>query len=183
MLARRRILPESARKGSLSAVLFSTLIALLTFAHSASAQPAAATSAKLTVDGEVTHPHTFDESELAAMPQVTVHVTDEKGAPVTYEGVPLSEILESVGAPLGKALRGKQMTLYLLATASDGYRALFSLAELDPAYTDKVVLLADRRDGHPMAATEGPLRIVVPGEKRHARWVRSVMTLSVRRAD
>ncbi len=117
------------------------------------------------------------------MPQVTEHVTDEKGAPVTYEGVALSEILERAGAPLGKALRGKQMTLYLLVTASDGYRALFALAELDPAYTDKVVLLADRRDGHPLAATEGPFRIVVPNEKRHARWVRNVTTLSIRRAN
>jgi DMSO/TMAO reductase YedYZ molybdopterin-dependent catalytic subunit len=164
-------------------LLVSILIAFLASAQSASAQPATAASAKLTVDGEVTHPHVFDESELAAMPQVTQHVTDEKGASVTYEGVALSGILERAGAPLGKALRGKQMTLYLLVTASDGYRALFALAELDPAYTDKVVLLADRRDGHPLAATEGPLRIVVPGEKRHARWVRGVTTLSIRRAN
>jgi len=117
------------------------------------------------------------------MPQVTEHVADEKGNPVTYVGVPLSEILARAGAPLGKALRGKQMTLYLLVTASDGYRALFALAELDPAYTDKIVLLADRRDGHPLAAAEGPLRFVVPGEKRHARWVRNVTTLSIRRAN
>jgi DMSO/TMAO reductase YedYZ molybdopterin-dependent catalytic subunit len=165
------------------ALLISTLIAMLVFAGFAFTRPAAAGSAALTVDGEVAHPHIFDESELAAMRHVTVHVTDEKGAPVTYEGVPLSEILEQAGAPLGKALRGKQMTLYLLVTASDGYRALFALAELDPAYTDKVVLLADRRDGHPLAATEGPLRIVVPGEKRHARWIRSITTLSIRRAN
>ncbi|MFZ1886828.1 MAG: molybdopterin-dependent oxidoreductase [Candidatus Binataceae bacterium] len=163
------------------AVLVLTLI--LCFAHAVSAQPAAPASATLTVDGEIAHPQTFDESVLAAMPQVTVHVTTEKGVPATYTGVPLSEILERAGAPLGKALRGKQMTLYLIVTASDGYRALFALAELDPAYTDKVVILADRRDGHPLDASEGPLRFVVPGEKRHARWVRGVTTLSVRRAN
>ena len=35
-----------------------------------------------------------------------------------------------------------------------------------------VVLLADHRDGQPLSTAEGPLRLVVPDEKRHARWVR-----------
>ena len=163
------------------ALLVLTLI--LGFAPSVSSQPAASASATLTVDGEIAHPHVFDEFELAAMRQVIVHVTTEKGVPAIYAGVPLSEILERAGAPLGKALRGKRMTLYLLVTGSDGYRAIFALAELDPAYSDNVVIIADRRDGHFLDATEGPLRIVVPGEKRHARWVRNVTTLSIRRAN
>ncbi len=137
----------------------------------------------LTVNGEVAHPRAFDESDLAAMPRQTVKVTDEKGTPIVYEGVSMAEILQRAGAPLGKSLRGKQMLLYLLVTASDGYHAVFALAELDPDFTDKVVLLADRRDGHPLATTEGPFRIVAPGEKRHARWVRNVIALSVRRAN
>jgi hypothetical protein len=45
-----------------------------------------------------------------------------------------------------------------------------------------VILLADRRDGQPLAAAEGPLRLVVPDEKRHARWVRQVRSCTVRRA-
>jgi hypothetical protein len=52
-----------------------------------------------------------------------------------------------VGTQTGKDLRGKQMALYVLASASDGYRAVFALAELDPAFTDRHILLVDRRDG------------------------------------
>jgi hypothetical protein len=48
--------------------------------------------------------------------------------------------------------------------------------------TERVVLLADRRDGKTLSATEGPLRVVVPDEKRQGRWVRQVITLTVRRA-
>jgi hypothetical protein len=47
---------------------------------------------------------------------------------------------------------------------TDGYRAVFSLAELDPELTDRIVLLADTKDGQPLPPREGPLRIIVPGE-------------------
>ena len=55
----------------------------------------------------------------------------------------------------------------------------FSLAELDPAVTDKKVMLAFRRDGKELAAEAGPLRLVIPDEKRHSRWVRRVIELQV----
>ena len=69
----------------------------------------------------------------------------------------------------------------VLVEASDGYRAAFSLAELDPEMTDRVVLLADTKDGQPLSPREGPFRIIVPGEKRPARWVRKVRALTVRK--
>lgn len=102
---------------------------------------------------------------------------------MTYEGVPVTEILRRAGAPLGEQLKGPQMTLYVLVNAIDGYRAVFALPEFDPGFTDQVILLADRRDGHPMTAPDGPFRIVVPQEKRHARWVREVTSLEVRQAQ
>jgi len=42
-----------------------------------------------------------------------------------------------------------------------------------------VIILADHRDGKPLDAHEGPLRIVVPGDKRGARWIRGVTSLEV----
>jgi hypothetical protein len=69
-----------------------------------------------------------------------------------------------------------------VASAADGYRAVFALPELDPAFTDGVVLVADKRDGRPLGGEEGPLRLVVAGEKRQARWVRQLTSLSVRTA-
>src|SRR5271169_4904545 len=70
------------------------------------------------------------------------------------------------GVPLGKQLRGPQMKLYVVADAADGYRAVFALPEFDPDFTDRVIILADRRDGHVMAPPQGPFRLVVAGEKR-----------------
>ena len=81
------------------------------------------------------------------------------------------------GLKLGQDLRGPALASYLLVEAADGYRAVFALPEIDPACTDRTILLADRRDGKPLPAQEGPLRIVVPGEKRRSRWVRLVVAL------
>ena len=37
-----------------------------------------------------------------------------------------------------------------------------------------MVILADTRDGQPLEKYKGPFQVVVPGEKRQARWVRMV---------
>jgi len=80
---------------------------------------------------------------------------------------------------LGEAIRGKALANYLMVEAGDGYRVAFTLPEVDPVFTDLIFLLADRRDGQPMGEYEGRLRIVVPHEKRHARWMRRVVNLYV----
>ena len=92
------------------------------------------------------------------------------------------EILQLAGIKFGENLRGPALATYLLVEASDGYKAAFALPELDSAFTDQVVLLADRRNNKPLAVTEGPLHIIVPHEKRHGRWVRQVISLIIRRA-
>lgn len=69
--------------------------------------------------------------------------------------------------------------MYVLAEASDGYRVIFSLAELDPGFTDAPVIVADRLGGETLDTHRGPLRIVAPREKRPGRWVRNLVRLSV----
>jgi hypothetical protein len=71
------------------------------------------------------------------------------------------------------------LTSILFVTAPDGFRAIFALAELDPASGDDRVLLADTRDGLALSAKEGPLRVVAPGDKYPARWVRNVTRITV----
>lgn len=66
-----------------------------------------------------------------------------------------------------------------MVEAIDGYKVVFALAEVDPAFATREILVADKRDGKPLDAKEGPLRIVAPGDKRAARWVRQVTTLRI----
>ena len=144
-------------------------------------EPAPTNAVILSVGGEVPHPLKLTTEEYGKLARQSVRARDHEGKEAEFEGVPLVVVLEAAGVRFGKELRGPALAYYLVVEAADGYRAAFSLAELDPAFTDRVILLADRRDGKPMGGKEGPLRVVVPGEKRHARWVRQVTALKVGR--
>jgi hypothetical protein len=91
----------------------------------------------------------------------------------------VAELLHRAGLPQGEEVRGPMLARYILVSAHDGYRALFSLPELDPAFTDSRALLADKVDGQPLSAHDGPLRLVLPAEKREARWVRMVERIEI----
>jgi len=142
------------------------------------AQEKPAETILLTISGEVEHPLRLTASDLSRLSRRSVRAA-EHGKEATFEGVALGDVLRMAGIPSGEKLRGPQLVKYLLVDARDGYQAVFALPELDGAFTDREILLADRRDGTPLSAEEGPLRIVVPGEKRPARWVRQVRELRI----
>jgi hypothetical protein len=76
-------------------------------------------------------------------------------------------------------MRGKRLASCLLVEAADGYSAVIALPEIDPNFTDKQIVLAFLQDGKPLDTKAGPYRIVIPDEKRMARWVRQVTTLKI----
>ena len=112
------------------------------------------------------------------MPRSSVE-TKNDGIAVTFQGVWLHEILKRADAPSGTELRGKALASYLIAEAQDGYRVVFSLAEIDPIFTDSPVLLADLADGRPLTGAQGPFRLVAPKEKRGARSVRMLAKIEI----
>jgi len=71
------------------------------------------------------------------------------------------------------------MSLCLLVEAADGYSAVIALPEIEPEFTSGEVFLADGQDGKPLDAKAGPLRIIIPGDKKMARWVRQVTALKI----
>jgi hypothetical protein len=124
------------------------------------------------------HSATVTAAQIAALPRVTINLIDHD-KPVMFEGVALAQVLSTAGVELGDALRGPRMTEVLLVEAADGYKVAFALAETDPAFAAREIILADKRDGKPLDAKEGPFRIVAPGDKRPARWIRQVINLKV----
>jgi DMSO/TMAO reductase YedYZ molybdopterin-dependent catalytic subunit len=139
----------------------------------------------LEVRGDVTSPRHMDAAELGKLPRIETRTPDSHnpGKDIVYSGTPLIEVLKAGGLQLDSGEPGFRETVAItvLVTGSDGYRAVFALAELSPDFTDHVILLADTKDGQPLPAHEGPFRIVVPGEKRPARWVRQVTAVEVRK--
>lgn len=117
-------------------------------------------------------------AEIVAMPRAKVTISDH-GTNATFEGTSLANVLALVGAPAGEKLRGGELTKYVLIEATDGYRVVFALPELDATYANRAILIADTRDGKPLSEKEGPLRIIVEGEKKQARCVRQVSRIRI----
>lgn len=117
-------------------------------------------------------------ADLALLPQHTISVTDH-GASVSFQGVLLGDLLAKVPTPTGERYHKTAASHYMVAEGHDGYRAVFSWAELDPSFLDKAVYVATQRDGKPLAANDGPFELIVPGEKRNARWVRQLSRLRI----
>lgn len=134
---------------------------------------------EIAVSGELATPLKLTAGDLAKMPQETATIPDPRGNKVVYEGVSLREILKRAGAPMGKALRGKVLTTYVLAKAHDGYEVMFTLGEIDSDFGNESVLVADKRDGMPLTGNQGPFRLVCPNDKEGARSVRMLESIEV----
>jgi DMSO/TMAO reductase YedYZ molybdopterin-dependent catalytic subunit len=139
---------------------------------------APAASGPLAVSGAVKTPLTLTKADLQAMPRTAVTL-DDHGKKQVYAGVLVSEILTRAGAPIGTEVKGGALATYVLASAGDGYQVLFSIGELDPAVSGSEIIVADTVDGGPLSDTQGPLRIVVPRDKRGARSIRMLQRLEV----
>lgn len=134
---------------------------------------------ELSIRGDIASPLVLKAEDLAKMPRATVSIPDPNGKKVSYEGVPLREILKRAGVPLDKDLRGKALSSYVIAKAHDGYQVLFSLGEIDAAFGNLTVVVADKQDGQPIAGKQGPLRLICPTDTAGARSVRMLETVEV----
>jgi hypothetical protein len=115
----------------------------------------------LNVLDEKGHSSSVTAAQIARLPRIAVEVNDH-GVPAKFEGIPLSAVLAAAGVPLGDTLRGPRLAEGLLIEAGDGYKVLFALAEVDPAFAARQIIVADTRDGKSLDAKEGPFRIVAP---------------------
>jgi hypothetical protein len=154
-----------------------TILGLLLVLSSLSTQDRSA-GTFLEVAGDVETPLRLDAAALKSMPRGSVRAKRD-GTETVYEGVFLQELLRAAGVPHGETLRGSALASYVLVEAEDGYRVVFSLAELDPLFIESDVLVADTADGEPLSERDGKLRLVAPKEKRGSRSVRMLHRLTV----
>ena len=143
---------------------------------------------QLTIQTESGKQTVLARSDIESLPHVKVatHASENHASEnhesennATFEGVALKAVLEKGGVEFGHSMRGKRLASCLLVEAADGYSAVIALPEIDPDFTDKQIVLAFLQDGKPLDAKAGPYRIVIPDEKRMARWVRQVTTLKI----
>jgi len=120
----------------------------------------------------------LDLSARASLTRHTIEATVH-GRTLRCEGVSLAALLQASGAMPDAPLRGAHLDRYVLVSARDGYRAMFSLGELDATLGNRAVYLVDRCDDAPLGTDDGPLRLLVPDDTRPARGVRQVERITV----
>lgn len=120
-------------------------------------------------------------AELKTLPHISVTVHNpHNNADETYSGVRLAELLGKVSAPVGAELHGKALANYVVATGSDGYRAVLALGEVDPSFHPGEVIVADTLNGNALDEHSGPLKLVVTEDKRPARSVRNLTMIELK---
>jgi DMSO/TMAO reductase YedYZ molybdopterin-dependent catalytic subunit len=132
----------------------------------------------LDLRGDVPNPRRIDAAELHKLPRTEIRTTDphDPSKEIVYAGTPLVEVLKAGGLQLdsGAAHIREMVAITVLIEAADGYRAAFAVAELDPELTDRIILLADTKDGQPLPPGEGPSASSFPARKdRPAGYAKS----------
>lgn len=120
---------------------------------------------------------TFTADDLGKLERAKVE-TSTDGNLKTYEGIPLANVLRAAGIGWG-AKCSKQFDGYVIVEATDHYRVVFSLSEIDPERARRIVLIADRCDGKPLEEPVGPYQIIEQDAKQPGRWVRQVASIKV----
>lgn len=139
--------------------------------------PAQGFAQALTISGHVTHSRGFTLAELAALPQETANPSPSGMAgdkPGTITGVLLWPLLDAAGW-IDAPGRKTHMQHVILAHGRDGYAVALSIAEIDPNFEGKAVLIQTGRDGKPADR----LDLFVPGDKRAARRVHDLIGIEV----
>lgn len=117
-------------------------------------------------------------AQLRALPatNMTVSFQGEHGQEqATYSGALLWTVLEHAGM-IDPAPPRDHVRQVVTVTGVDGYKSVLALAEIDPSFEGKAVLLADVRNGTPI---QDHPRLIVPGDRRGGRSVRDVVSIAV----
>jgi hypothetical protein len=141
-------------------------------------------TASLSVSGSVANPKSYNLGQLQALPAVQDNNVSFFAGPTlrtdSYTGASLWALL-SQSNPLGN-----ELTSFVLATGSDGYQVLLSLAEIDPALGGgpDLVAYADTDTSNPDFSVpgggpDGVARIILPEENKGGRLVSNLASIDV----
>jgi hypothetical protein len=135
-----------------------------------------AEATQFSLDGLIMTPATYDRAALAALPQSTLKTGD-----ITYSGVSLWTLLSKADIVTHPDIKNDILREFVVATASDGYKLVISLGEIDPDFGNQPCLIATQRDGADFTSG-GFARLVFPNDIKKGRWVVNLTGLKVSEA-
>jgi hypothetical protein len=132
--------------------------------------------------GDVADPGIYNLPSLTPVTTLTATYT-AAGIPVTdsYTGIKLWDLLTDAGGVTVTSAKNDILSKYVVATGADGYKAVFSLGEIDPNFGNQPVTVAySDIDGQlGPHGSDGLARMVVPGDLAGGRYVSDLASLNV----
>jgi DMSO/TMAO reductase YedYZ molybdopterin-dependent catalytic subunit len=145
--------------------------------------PAGGPSSSVTITGLVSTTVTLTVADLQKLPATSVNATlrTDAGAQgtYTYTGALLYTVLQKAGPVPNTSFKNDLLRQFVTVGATDNYQVTVSMAEIAPNFGHEQVILAYARDGKPLSATEGAIRLIVPGDTLAGRWVSNVNSIVV----
>jgi hypothetical protein len=107
-----------------------------------------------------------EPASLLGARQSNVRLEDSHGDVTVFHGLPLLDVLEQNGLD-SKTMAGQRKiaSAVVIVTARDGYAVVFSVGELLMHRGDPRVYLAAETGAGPLPPNEGPVRLVVLGDR------------------
>jgi hypothetical protein len=138
---------------------------------------------KVAIGGAVEHPLTLSVAELKAFPPQqlgNLPVVCQSGATTStienLKGVRLRDILEKANVVSQAHNDVKKMVV--VASASDGYKVVFSWSEIFNSPVGEGVLVFFERDGKPLDEGEGRIALISAKDlrtgPRHVKWLNQI---------
>ncbi len=113
----------------------------------------------------------MDPGSLLGKDRSDVRLEDSQGNVTVFHGVPLIEVLEKNGLETKTmASQRKVAPCVVLVTTRDGYTVVFSIGELLMHRSDPRVFLVSETAQGPLPANEGPVRMVVLGDRARSSY-------------
>ena len=158
----------------------------------AASQPALAAtpSTQFSLDGFLNAgtPASFNladlESFAASQPggPTSVSVANSSGGTDVYTGVSLNSFLNAYIKTDPTVPKNDILRDYVVATGTDGYKAVYSLGELNTGFGNQNDIIAYQLNGVDLT-TSGFARIVAPADVKAGRWVSNLASLDVGHVD
>jgi len=143
------------------------------------AVPDAGVAPSVMVDGDGLTATSFTLEQLKKLGPVSVEWKDKTGAH-RFTGVRVEKLLMQAG--FTEKARHEELRASLIAIATDGFAAVFSVGEVLEAIGPSNVILAWEQDGKPLPAEHGVFRLVVPTDKRGARSIYQLVRIRLSNA-
>jgi DMSO/TMAO reductase YedYZ molybdopterin-dependent catalytic subunit len=137
------------------------------------------------IKGQLEEPRrlTLDDLQAIETAEVDTETTGAHGSSevvrARYRGVRLWDVLEAARPLLDESVREDILSKVVIARSVDGYAAVIAGGEIEPRFMNGGVLIATHRDGAPLPADEGAMRLVVSYDHAPGRFVTRLASIDL----